>query len=49
MSILSTITKKLHRLNIHNCVCCGKEKDSFSKEWEYAQCQECSMKEENYG
>jgi DNA-directed RNA polymerase subunit RPC12/RpoP len=28
------------------CVTCNQEKDSFSKEWEYSQCQSCSMKEE---
>jgi len=27
------------------CSTCGKDKDSFSKEWEYAQCQICSMVE----
>jgi hypothetical protein len=25
------------------CSTCGKDKDQFSKEWEYAQCQTCSM------
>ena len=25
------------------CSTCGKDKDLFSKEWEYAQCQICSM------
>ena len=28
------------------CVTCHQEKDSFSKEWEYSQCQSCSIKEE---
>jgi len=28
-----------------NCSTCGKEKDQFSKEWEYSQCESCSMKE----
>ena len=27
------------------CSTCGKDKDQFSKEWEYAQCQTCSMVE----
>jgi len=27
------------------CVTCKQDKDKFSEEWEYAQCQECSMKE----
>lgn len=28
-----------------NCSSCGKAKDQFSKEWEYAQCETCSMEE----
>lgn len=31
------------------CATCGREKDSFSKEWEYSQCEICSMKEEDNG
>jgi DNA-directed RNA polymerase subunit RPC12/RpoP len=25
------------------CIDCGKDKDKFSREWDYAQCQACSM------
>lgn len=46
---ITTATNKLRRLNIYCCVTCGEEKDSFSKEWEYAQCQTCSMKEVDNG
>ena len=28
-----------------SCSTCGKEKDQFSREWEYSQCESCSMKE----
>jgi hypothetical protein len=27
------------------CSTCHKVKDKFSKEWEYAQCESCSMQE----
>ena len=27
------------------CITCKQKKDEFSQEWEYAQCQTCSMKE----
>ena len=26
------------------CVTCKQDKDKFSMEWEYQQCQACSMK-----
>ena len=28
------------------CSTCHKVKDQFSKEWEYAQCETCSMEDE---
>lgn len=27
------------------CVTCNQDKDKFSQDWEYQQCQSCSMKE----
>jgi hypothetical protein len=27
------------------CITCKKTKDRFSREWEYQQCQACSMQE----
>ena len=27
------------------CSTCRKEKDQFSTEWDYSQCESCSMKE----
>ena len=26
-----------------NCITCGNKKDKFSLEWEYAECESCSM------
>ena len=52
---LIRMVNALNELNLINykeeklkdkCVTCNQEKDSFSKEWEYSQCQSCSMKEE---
>jgi len=28
-----------------NCIICKNPKDTFSTEWEYQQCQQCSIKE----
>ena len=30
---------------MNKCITCKKEKDLFSKEWDYAQCEPCSIDE----
>ena len=48
---LKRMVRAMEELNLinanegENCSTCGKEKDQFSKEWEYSQCESCSMKE----
>jgi hypothetical protein len=32
------------RLTMSKCITCNQKKDRFSREWEYQQCQTCSMK-----
>ena len=29
---------------MNKCITCKQQKDTFSQEWEYQQCQSCSMK-----
>lgn len=36
-------SKKLYKLS-KICPFCGKEKDAFSLEWDYAMCEPCSIK-----
>ena len=40
--VLSSAMERERVMN--KCITCKQEKDRFSREWEYQQCQACSMK-----
>ena len=40
---VKSVTSARERV-MSKCITCKKTKDRFSREWEYQQCQACSMK-----
>jgi peptide subunit release factor 1 (eRF1) len=44
LSMLNIIEQKEEKVKVE-CVTCGKEKDYFSKEFEYNECAQCSIKD----
>jgi hypothetical protein len=50
MSSATTVVYVLHaaanamkEMNVSKCITCEQPKDNFSQEWDYQQCQSCSM------
>ena len=42
--IMVTYGSKVGQEMNDKCITCNKDKDEFSKNWEYQECQSCSMK-----